>query len=341
MATVAGIDELEEDAANPDHFPEYLAEIKTKSIQVIRGDQLTALERAEAGRNLSLLGDGRQEVLDSARMAFCKIPQGAFCLGEGDEGHECKELDYDYWLSMYPVTVSQFRQFSDAGGYGEKRYWPQAVQAEFWKEGKVKLRYDQDWRKSMPNLPNRFNYMNHPMVMISWFEGLAYCRWLTERFHRGEVVAKDLEGLDLQSWQVTLPSEAEWEKGARGCKDKRLYPFEHEIAPNLANYRETGIESTSAVGCFAGGASPYGCLDMAGNVWEWCRNTLEKYPYKRDDREDVSKNVGSFRVFRGGSWYGPAVRCRCSCRRRRNPGRRDVHLGFRVVLVPSSLSPAG
>ena len=164
MATVAGIDELEEDAANPDHFPEYLAQIKAKSIEVIRGDQLTALERVEAGRNLSLLGDDRQEVLDSARMAFCQITKGAFWLGDGREAYKCKELDYDFWLSRFPVTVSQFKQFADAGGYGQEQYWPEAVQAEFWKKGKVKFYRDDGWRQGMPALPNRFNYMNHPMV---------------------------------------------------------------------------------------------------------------------------------------------------------------------------------
>ena len=193
----------------------------------------------------------------------------------------------------------------------------------------------------MPNLANRFNYMNHPMVMISWFEGLAYCRWLTEQFRKGDVVSKDLKGLDRQAWHIALPSEAEWEKGARGCQDKRPYPFEGEIAPNLANYGQTGIEGTSAVGCFPGGASPYECLDMAGNVWEWCRNTYTKYPYKCDDHEDVTKKVSSYRVFRGGSWDCSAGYCRCSGRRRALPGFRGVGLGFRVVLVPSSLSPAG
>ena len=137
-----------------------------------------------------------------------------------------------------------------------------------------------------------------------------------------------------------MPSEAEWEKAARGCDSKRQYPFEKEIAPNQANYSQTGVESTSAVGCFPGGASPYGCLDMAGNVWEWSRNTREKYPYKCDDREDVRKNVGSYRVVRGGSWIDPAGNCRCSCQGRINPDFRDNYLGFRVVLVPSSLSPA-
>ena len=297
--------------------------------------------RSAVLKALSLVGDDRPEVLDSARMAFSKIAGGDFWLGEGEEVYECKELDYDYRLSTYPVTVSQFKQFSDAGGYEQERYWPEAAQAESWKEGKVKFYRDDDWRPAMPALSNRFNYMNHPMVMISWFESLAYCRWLTEQFRQGDVIGKDLEGLNRQSWQVTLPSEAEWEKAARGSKEKSLYPFGDEIAPNLANYDQTAIESTSAVGCFPGGASPYGCLDMSGNIWEWCRNTFEKYPYKRDDREDVTKNVGSTRVFRGGSWGNPAEDCRCSCRYGINPGFGGVGLGFRVVLVPSSLSPAG
>ena len=307
-------------------------------------DTLAASQRAWAGKWLSRLGDDRQEVLDSAQMAFCRIAKGAFWLGDGKDDDcpqaLCNELDYDYWLSTTPVTVSQFKQFSDAGGYQKELYWPEAVEAKFWQDGKVKFWRDKEWRPAMPDLSDRFNDMNHPMVEISWFESLAYCRWLTELLREGEVVRNDLEGVDWHSWFVTLPSEAEWEKGARGCKDKRLYPCGDKISPNQANYSETGIECTSAVGCFPKGSRPNGCQDMAGNVWEWCRNTLENYPYKRDAREDVAKNVGSPRVIRGGSWGSPSEDCRCSYRYGIDPGYRDDSLGFRVVLVPSSLSPA-
>ncbi|MFC1763595.1 NACHT domain-containing protein, partial [Planctomycetota bacterium] len=280
MAVVAGIDEIEEDA---DNCPKYLEGIKTQSLQVLQSDLLSPLERVEAGRNLAQLGDPRRGVLDSAHMAFCQIPRGKFWLGDDEEAYECPELNYDYWLSTYPVTVSQFKQFSDSGGYQQEHYWPEAAQAEFWKEGKVKFRRDKEWRGTMPDLSNRFNYMNHPMVDISWFESLAYCRWLTERFLEGEVVSDDLADLDRKLWYATLPSEVEWEKAARGSQDQRKYPFAGKITPNLANYHNTGIGSTSAVGCFPGGASPCDCQDMSGNVWEWCRNTYENYPYKCDD----------------------------------------------------------
>ncbi|MFC1634246.1 hypothetical protein ACFL5Z_05345, partial [Planctomycetota bacterium] len=89
-----------------------------------------------AGQWLSRLGDPRPEVLDSVRMAFCKIPKGDFWLGDGKDDdcpqELCKELDYDYWLSTYPVTVSQFTQFDEAGGYRKEQYWPEAIQAEYW-----------------------------------------------------------------------------------------------------------------------------------------------------------------------------------------------------------------
>ena len=75
---------------------------------------------------------------------------------------------------------------------------------------------------------------------------------------------------------------------------------------------------------------------MAGNVWEWCRNTPESYPYHRDEREQVYAHKGEFRVFRGGCWFSDAQHCRCASRRRAAPGFRYRYLGFRLVLAPRS-----
>ncbi|NQV32972.1 MAG: SUMF1/EgtB/PvdO family nonheme iron enzyme [Phycisphaeraceae bacterium] len=300
-------------------------------------------DRATAGKWLSRLGDDRRGVTDSGHMAFCPIAKGEFWLGDGKDDdcpqELCQALDYDYQLAKFPVTVAQYRQFAEAGGYQTAKYWPEAKEAGHWQEpGEVKFRRDDEWRKGMPELSSRFAYDNHPMVEVSWYECLAYCRWLTDLFRTREVGNQEIAGLIQQGWLLMLPSEIEWEKAARGSTpSKLLYPCGDEITSNCANYSETGLNSTSSVGCFPGDKSPCKCIDMTGNVIEWCRNTDESYPYLRDDREKVNKNPGSGRVIRGGCWGGSAGSCRCSFRFWDDPDYGRLILGFRVALVPSSV----
>ncbi len=163
---------------------------------------------------------------------------------------------------------------------------------------------------------------NHPVVYVSWHEALAYCRWLSGKL----------------GTEVSLPSEAEWEKAARGT-DGRIYPWGKEADPDKANYYETGIGTTSAVGCFPGGASPYGCLDMAGNVWQWTRSLWGKdwqkpeykYPYtdRLKERENLKAPNDIYRVLRGGSFGADAGYARCAYRDY-YPDYRDYLYGFRV-----------
>ena len=159
---------------------------------------------------------------------------------------------------------------------------------------------------------------DHPVVHVSWHDAVAYCNWLTETSGK----------------PYRLPSEAEWEKGARGI-DGRIYPWGDQWDANRCNSREGGKDSTTPVGAYPEGASHYGLLDMAGNVREWIRSKEASYPYlATDGREDLGGSTA--RVVRGGSWYDNEWFARCAFRSRLIPDLFFDVLGFRVVVSLAS-----
>ena len=150
-----------------------------------------------------------------------------------------------FWIGRYPVTVGAYRLFVETGGYNEAQHWTEAG----WR-----------WRcetgRSEPHLwrDERWAGDDHaPAVGVSWYEAVAYTRWLSER----------------EKHRYRLPSEAEWEKAARGTDD-RLFPWGHRYELGRANTRELGLEGTTRVTAHsATDLSPYGCVDMGGNASEW------------------------------------------------------------------------
>jgi len=315
---------------------------------------LTARERAEAGDVLARLGDPRfdPEAFYLPRLfrgepepllGFVEVPAGPFVMGEGEEAYEVN-IPYPYYIARYPVTVAQFRAFVEDGGYAEERYWPEGRAAGVWRNGKIKGFLDDEPRDRPVDFREPFNFPNHPVVGVSWYEALAYCRWLTEKLRGWEGTPEPLRTLLREKgYVVRLPTEAEWEKAARGGlilsdgrrnpSPEREWPWEGDFDPERANTVETRIRHTTAVGCFPGGASPCRVLDMAGNVWEWCQSLLADYPYGPDDgREDLEAKGG--RILRGGSWVYNRESARCAYRYGNLPDYRNVNVGFRVVVSP-------
>ena len=166
---------------------------------------------------------------------------------------------------------------------------------------------------------------NHPVVGVSWYEAVAFCRWMTEQFQEKGQLDRD--------HRISLPTEPQWEKAARG-ETGRIYPWGDEPDPERANYEDTGIGTTSAVGCFPDGASPYGVLDMSGNVWEWTRTEMGEDYDANDGRENldagrgVPPRVAWWRFLDSTSGF-----VRCASRLWDNPYDTGTTLGFRVVVA--------
>jgi len=183
---------------------------------------------------------------------------------------------------------------------------------------------------------------------ITWYEAVKYCEWLHERLHSDGAFARlPLAALvRAQGWQVTLPSELEWEKAARGGLVAAVYPWGDEFDANRANVDETGIGDTTAVGAFPPNA--YGLYDCASNIWEWTRSLWGKrwdkpdflYPYHADDakREAHAARKDMRRVVRGGSWILHRDLARCAVRNWRPPHGWNDYGGFRVLLRRSPVS---
>ncbi len=194
------------------------------------------------------------------------------------------------------------------------------------------------WEEQL--IPKGFE--SHPVVNVTWHDAMAYCAWLSQ----------------MTGKNIHLPSEAEWEKAARGNQDARAYPWGNTFDRLRCNSKALGVGDTTPVGIFPDGASPYGVLDMAGNVWEWTRSlyqaydrdkwqnesklewtsALYGYPYDANDgREDVTKGDEWARVVRGGSWYDDETWLGCAVRDRSSPDGWDDGSGFRVCVSPFSL----
>ncbi len=294
-----------------------------------------ALQRAYAGDVLSTLGDPRFDrerffLPDDEMLGFVHIPADTdFRIGTrkadakrvseiiGDDVPNRELNDTltptpEFYIACYPVTVAQFEAFVEAA------------------------RFDVGDADALRGPGNR------PVRCVSWHNALAYCDWLHEKLAMSSALKDSLVATLVRDhgWRVSLPSELEWEKAARGGLSDAVFSWGDTQDPNRANYSDTGINETSAVGCFP--ANGFGLFDLIGNVWEWTRSLWTtdwgkpdfSYLYLDADlaRENLNAKRDVPRVLRGGSWNNNRFGSRCACRRRLRPDGRDYYLGFRVVL---------
>lgn len=301
-----------------------------------------AILRARAGDRLAQLGDPR---FDPERFYLPKDPLLGFVhvpadpdfrigtrkkdvqrvskiVGYAVPDHEINDSSTpspEFYIARYPVTVAQFRTFVETTG--TKICDPEALR-------------DPD---------------NRPVCYVSWHEAIAYCKWLNKTIAANESLASSEISKLVRSgrWQIDLPSKLEWEKAARGGLVDKIFSWGDEPDPERANYRDTNIATSSAVGCFA--PNGYGLQDMLGNVWEWTHSLRGKDPSERNiryiddptdaahEKRDASNDI--YQVMRGGSWSSPPDCARCSIGYRILVRYPSYELGFRVVLrvapVPS------
>lgn len=180
-------------------------------------------------------------------------------------------------------------------------------------------------------------YENHPVCQVSWYGAAAFCNWRSSM--EGKTPCYDLTTwvCDFSATGYRLPTEAEWEKAARGDTDERTYPWGEAIDCSECNYWGDGptcIRWTEDVDCagYLNGASPWGAMQMAGNVWEWCNDWYSSSYYADSDATDPRGPSGGVqRVIRGGSWASRSGHVRCAGREADDPGKWLYDYGFRTV----------
>ena len=265
----------------------------------------------------AVLSIGSTRVAEKDGMTQAYVPAGPFLLGSDDaiarpdeKPRHITNLD-DYWIDLTDVTNAMFQKFTAATAY----------ETEAAKDG-VGFAYvggkwvdvqGADWLHPQGPSSDIANLSNHPVVQVTWTDALRYCQWAGRH----------------------LPTEAQWEKAARG-RDGRPYPW-GSGAPSvrMLNFNQEN-HGTTQVGMYIKGASPYGALDMAGNVWNW---TLDWYDEQYYSGSPPVKNPlgplnGQMRVLRGGSWFDGEERVRTTARYPLDPHSRGSNVGFRCASAP-------
>jgi formylglycine-generating enzyme required for sulfatase activity len=201
-------------------------------------------------------------------------------------------------IARTPITNAQYQVFLDApDGYRDIRWWTYSLHASAWR------------RKRPQPKPTVILGERLPRTRVSWFDAVAFCIWLSHRTGR----------------RISLPSELQWQRAAQG-DDNRRYPYGKHFDPKRCNTREAGIGAPTAVDAYPDGKSPFGALDMQGNVWEWCLTEWET--------DDVHLEGNNPRVLRGGAWSSEGALVTTFYRYQNIPAVELDSIGFRPVLLP-------
>ena len=238
------------------------------------------------------------------------IPAGRFIMGDDNgqaDEQPAREVYLDvFFIDQYEVTNGQFAQFLNAIGRNEDTDGNRLIDLE---DTDARIRYVVGRYYAVSGLGA------HPVTEVTWYGAKAYAAWHGKR----------------------LPTEAEWEKAARGL-DGRTYPWGESTTDmwGKANYNNH-IGSTGGIGRYTKGRSPYGIYDMAGNVWEWVADVYDPdfYSISLDQNpfNDVTEEIfDSHRSLRGGSWFNITEKLRCAARHHQAPIDSGHSIGFRCAM---------
>jgi formylglycine-generating enzyme required for sulfatase activity len=231
-------------------------------------------------------------------LEWCKVPAGSVVLQAITPQHKWEDVLVKvdaFAISRTVITNAQYAAFAmSPTGYHDLRWWQFSS-------------FALEWRRKHPTvMPTTFNGDNHPRVLISWYEAMAFCLWFSAQL--GVI--------------VSLPTEAQWQRAAQG-NDQREFPWGNGFDASRTQTAESGALGPSSVTAHPNGCSPFGLHDMAGNVQQWC---LTDYVSGSASAIDTA----TARVVRGGSWRTRATRV--TQRNKLAPETRIDTLGFRVVL---------
>jgi serine/threonine protein kinase/formylglycine-generating enzyme required for sulfatase activity len=222
-----------------------------------------------------------QAVPDETEMILLR--NGEFTMGnnfgESNEKPERKINTNECYIDKFEITNTQFEKFVAATGY--KTDAEKLGKGWVWVDGELKEIPNANWRDPEGDSAGIKERMNHPVVQISWNDAKSYAEWAGKR----------------------LPTEAEWEKAARG-NDGRFYPWGNEWLSSAVNNIITGPSNTWSVSECESGKSPYGCYNMVGNVAEWCLDWYQDDYYQQSNIKDNPKGPkeGKSHTLRGGAW---------------------------------------
>lgn len=344
-------------------------------VSAIERGKLLARERHIAGDSLGQIGDprkgiGADKIMDTDSLfpdiSWVEIPEGKFTMGNTHTDDNNLDLEYPshdvylqkFFMSRYPVTNAQYRPFVEDGGYENSSYWTEV--GWNWRNGidpgfsGKEVDYEDDdrenqyanWlrvriadRRRQPFWWNdpQWGIANRPVVGVNWYEAMAYAKWVSVKMKDAK-----LDILSSGNYIVRLPTEAEWEKAAKGPLNYK-WAWGNEWEADCANTLEMELRQTSAVGIFPKGNSYYGLGDMTGNVFEFVSTGLGRtgqhhsetprflYPYSAVDGREGIEAI-DVRICRGGAWYFDKKEALCVTREWDYPIVFDQNTGFRIAL---------